>query len=453
MSFKNFGIQILARLILLTIGLFGLVYYSYIELNYIRIFFITVFIIIAISELFYYINRSNKDTTNFLQAIIHNDFTIKYSSEGKGNSFRSLYDTFNRVNQKFLEVSQKEATEYQYLNTLIHQLKIGIISFDEQGRIGLANNAIKELLGKEELIRLDWIKRESKPLYESIQKLNNGESEVLKVELRNKVYQLALNVSVFKLRQRSYKLVSIQDIRGELDENEMTAWQKLIRVLTHEIMNSVAPITSLSGTLNQMVSQSQKSQTPLNQDQLISLHDGLDAIENRSEGLMNFTQAYRSLTRVPLPNIKPVEGKLYFQRIISLFTPTLTGTDIAFKEELPSTEFTLNIDPDLMEQVFINLLKNAKEAILGHGNSNGEIRLIVECGLKAESNCFVSVVDNGGGIPAEIIERIFIPFYTTKDNGSGVGLSLVRQIIQLHKAQIELNVSEGNGTTEFKVTL
>jgi nitrogen fixation/metabolism regulation signal transduction histidine kinase len=427
MNSKHFSIQIILRLILASSGMFGIIYYSYIELNYIRIFFIGVFILIVLIELFYYLNRANKDTSNFLQSIIHNDFTLKYSADNKGDSFNELYNTFNKVNQKFIEASQSEATEYHYLNTLIQQVKVGILSFDEKGRIGLANNTIKSLLGKNELINILSIKKINEPLYEAIERLNGGDSEVLKIELHNSVYQLSINVSEFKLRERSYKLISIQDIRGELDENEMAAWQKLIRVLTHEIMNSVAPITSLSGTLNEIVSDSQTSKTPLNAVQLASLHQGLDAIENRSAGLMNFTEAYRSLTRVPLPNIKAVDGKLYFQRIKSLFIATLTDIKINFKLNLPKSDFELHIDPDLMEQVFINLLKNAKESIIENGIDQGEIALIVD----KSNNSMITISDNGGGIPAEVLENIFIPFYTTKDSGSGVGLSLGNTAIKI----------------------
>ena len=241
----------------------------------------------------------------------------------------------------------------------------------------------------------------------------------------------------------------------------MSAWQKLIRVLTHEIMNSVAPITSLSGTLNQMVSLSQQSGTPLAPEQLAAIHDGLDAIENRSDGLMSFTQAYRSLTRIPLPNIKPVEGKLYFQRIISLFTPTLAGTQIAFDYKLPEREFTLQMDPNLMEQVFINLLKNAREAVSADG---GQIRLQVKSAVNGNGNpnggqpkvqntpYIISIADNGAGIPDEVAEKIFIPFYTTKDSGSGVGLSLVKQIVHLHKGEINFETEAGKGT-EFTVVV
>jgi len=449
MNSKHFVIQIILRLTLVSVGMFGLIYYSYIELNYIRIFFIAFFIFIALIELFYYLNRANKDTSNFLQSIIHNDFTLKYSADNKGNSYNKLYDTFNEVNQKFIKASQSEATEYHYLNTLIHQLKVGILSFDEKGRIGLANKAVKSLLGKTELINLLSIKKISPLLFDSFNQLKGSESRVLKVELKNRVHQLSINVSEFRLRDRSYKLFSIQDIRGELDENEMAAWQKLIRVLTHEIMNSVAPITSLSGTLNKMVSTSQQSKTPLSIQQLSSLHDGLDAIENRSNGLMKFTEAYRSLTRIPLPNIKSVDGRLYFQRIKSLFIPTLAESKIQFEMHIPKSDFELNIDPDLMEQVFINLLKNAKEAILENEEIQGKITLSVQKAV----NWTISISDNGGGIPKNVLENIFIPFYTTKDSGSGVGLSLVKQIVQLHKGNIEIATDLDQRNTTIKISL
>lgn len=464
MNFRDFRYLIIVRLLLITAGLFGLLYFSYIELNYIRIFFIGLFIFFVVLELFYFINRSNKDTSNFLQAIIHNDFTIKYSAERKGKSFRQLYDTFNQVNKKFIEVSQREAGEYYYLTTLIQQLGVGIISFDTKGRVHLVNDSLKELLGKKELINLHSIRNISPDLHDNLEQLMGGESKVLKTTLRGKLYQFSINVSEFKLRQQDFKLVSIQDIKGELDENEMTAWQKLIRVLTHEIMNSVAPITSLSGTLNMMVGQSQTSGVPLTDQQLSSLHDGLDAIEHRSDGLMNFTEAYRSLTRIPLPNIKPVEGQLYFQRIISLFTPTLAGTQIKFESKLPEEEFTLQIDPDLMEQVFINLLKNAKEAV---STSDGQITLKVSQAVNGQSkngngknalniqnsSFIISIIDNGQGIPDEVADKIFIPFYTTKNTGSGVGLSLVKQIVLLHQGDISFSTDTQHGGTRFTVVI
>lgn len=450
MSFKNFFLQVIIRLVLVATGLFGILYFSYIMVNYIRLFFSALYTLIVLVELFYYIIRSNKDTRNFLEAIIHNDFTQKYSAERKGKSFGTLYETFNQVNQKFLEVSQQEASEYQYITTLVHQLSIGVLSYDNKGRIHLVNNALKTLLSKDELINLESIKRVSPGLHEAIINTKVHENQLTKIALNGKEYHFSLTVSEFKLRSQEFRLVSIQDLRGTLDKNEMVAWQKLIRVLTHEIMNSVAPITSLSSTLNHMVTMSQKSKVPLDTKQLQSLHDGLDAIENRSGGLMNFTQAYRSLTRIPLPNIKPVDGELYFQRINSLFQPTLAGTGIQFELVVPRGSFTLHFDPDLMEQAIINLLKNAKEAVIDHGGHKVILRV---SGTKATNQWVIEVEDDGGGIPTEIEEQIFIPFYTTKNNGSGIGLSLVKQIVHAHNAEVDLKVNKEMGKTTFSIQL
>ena len=416
MNSKHFQFQIIVRLLLITVGLGFLLFYIFEDLNYIRLFFIVIFILSALIELFYYINRSNRDTKNFLEAILHNDSTLKYSAHHKGKSF-------------------------------------GVLSFDEKKRIHLANKALKQLLGKEELITLNSIKTISSTLYDSILQLESGQSELLKVTIHGREFQLSIKVSIFKLRGIKFTLVSIHDIHTELDNNEMLAWQKLIRVLTHEIMNSVAPITSLSSTLNHFVSQSRASGQDLTEAQLQSLQEGLDAIQHRSGGLMTFTEAYRSLTRVPLPHVKPVEGLLYFQRIASLFKPTLVHSNIQFHMELPKETFTLHIDPDLMEQALINLLKNAKEAVEAN---TGIIRLVVKRSspLEEKSGSFqISITDNGGGIPEEIQENIFIPFYTTKSSGSGVGLSLVKQIVQAHKGEIGFTTDQSKGTTEFTIKL
>lgn len=442
MSFSNFRIQTLLRLVLIFISLFGLVYYLFIEVNYIRVFFLGLFSLIILLSLFAYINRANKDTRYFLEAILNNDFTIKYNSSNKGKSFHELYTTFNRVNDKFVESTQSDASQYQYILTLINQLQIGVLAYDEKDRIHLANEAFEELLGQSSILNLSSIKARNELLFEHLKSIENGENLVQKVTINNQVRRLSISATTFRLRARQYKLVSLQDIHAELDQNEMEAWQKLIRVLTHEIMNSVAPITSLSTTLKQVL-----QKDDLQGHGKATLEEGLDAIEVRSQGLMNFTQAYRALTRVPLPNIKDVEGQDFFQRISSLFEPTLAQTNIQWSTHIPTDDFKLSIDPDLIEQVLINLLKNAKEAV---NHENGNISLSYNWDDRGNQSV-IEIADNGPGIPDDIMEKVFIPFYTTKTEGSGIGLSLARQIIQSHKG--ELSVDTSSSGTSFLVKL
>ncbi|MFT6216018.1 MAG: nitrogen fixation/metabolism regulation signal transduction histidine kinase, partial [Roseivirga sp.] len=237
MSSKNFVLQIVFRLVLISVGILGILHFSYVYINYIRLFFTCIFSIIALVELFYYIFKTNRETTQFLEAIIHNDFTQKYAGDKKGRSFGKLYDTFNKVNEKFIQVSQQESSEYHYIKMLIEQLKIGVLSYDQKNRIHLANDSLKQMLGKEELINLDSIKKGSPALLALITSLKPNENRIAKININERELHLSVGLSEFKLRNYHYRLVWIQDIRGALDKNEMQAWQKLIRVLTHEIMN------------------------------------------------------------------------------------------------------------------------------------------------------------------------------------------------------------------------
>ncbi len=419
--------------------MYGLSYYLFIELNQIRVFFLGLSSLLILLWLFSYINKTNKDVKNFLQAIIHDDFTVKYNATKQGKSFDEMYDVFNKVNQKFVDTTQQDAAEYQYIGTLINQLQIGILAFDDRERIQLVNQAFKQMLDIKEIINLELLKNNYQELYEAIKLINSKESEIVKLSLKGRIYRLSLSATEFRLRGKAFKIISFQDIHAELDQNEMQAWQKLIRVLTHEIMNSVAPITSLSGSLKTIVSQNESIES-----QKHTLKEGLDAIENRSQGLMNFTEAYRKLTRIPLPNLKKVAPNDFFGRIESLFLPTLATSSIQFEMSLDPINQDLFIDPDLMEQVIINLLKNAKEA----SGQEGNLRLTHATNHNLHT---IEIIDSGSGIPQDIQDKIFIPFYTTKDEGSGIGLSLVQQVVRLHNGQIDFETS--NAGTTFRISL
>lgn len=439
MIFRKFQVIILSYLLLLLAGTFGVVYFSYIEVNYIRLFFLVLYELLILWAMISYINKTNRDTTYFLNAILHNDFTVKYSATHKGQTYQELYTAFNQVNQKFIDSTQSEASEYQYIVSLIEQMEVGVIIYDELQRIHLANRAVKELLQKQELINLDNIKSINSDLYQAITSLRSKEKRVIKTEISHVIHQFSLVNSKLRVRGKEYSIVSIHDIKNELDKNEMHAWQKLIRVLTHEIMNSVSPITSLSGTLKSVV----QDKSVLETAEIGMLNEGLDAIENRSRGLLAFTEAYRSLTKIPLPKMNRIEGNSFFENISSIFKANLSQ-QIAFQLIIPNTPFHFSADQHLLEQVIINLLKNASEAITQQGN----IKLRFATDADAH---IISVQDDGPGIPEELRDKVFIPFYTTKVNGSGIGLSLSRQIIQLHQGELSFETSE-KGTT-FKIVL
>ena len=246
MSFKNFRVQIILRIILLFVSLYGLTYYLFIEVNEIRVFFLALASLLFLLWIFSYINKSNKDVKNLLQAIIHNDFTVKYNSTRKGSSFDEMYAALNKVNDKFVESTQQDAAEYQYISS-INQLQIGILAFDDLERVQLVNAAFKRLLDIKEIVSLNLLKKDFSELYDAIWSISSKDTEIVKLNLKGRVYRLSLSATEFKLRRKPFKIISFQDIHAELDQNEMQAWQKLIRVLTHEIMNSVALLPLCQG--------------------------------------------------------------------------------------------------------------------------------------------------------------------------------------------------------------
>jgi signal transduction histidine kinase len=276
----------------------------------------------------------------------------------------------------------------------------------------------------------------------NMREIRSGETRLVKLSVNNEVLQLSMHASEFMLEGRYYKLISMQNIRNELDLREMEAWQKLIRVLSHEIMNSVAPIISLSATLHGLVTQAQPG-LPIAPE---ALDKGLEAIKIRSEGLYNFTQSYRKLTGIPKLSLKLTSLTELFGRVKLLMQYKLDEHHIALK--ISGADVAVTIDPDLMEHVLINLVLNAIEALAG--NSNAVINITTSKHMKG--NVRIHVADNGEGMDEATLEKIFIPFFTTRTHGSGIGLAITKQILQLHQADIQVHSERGKGT-EFVIVL
>jgi signal transduction histidine kinase len=272
----------------------------------------------------------------------------------------------------------------------------------------------------------------------TVREIKAGQTRLLKVKIGNELLQLSLHAAEFKLNDEYFKLISFQNIRSELDMREMEAWQKLIRVMTHEIMNSISPITSLSSTLHHVVKE--QKETP-SRASLDTLDQGLEAIKIRSEGLSNFTEIYRRLTRIPTPSFRPTDLKALLQRVALLLETDLKTNGVSF--EIHASERQALLDPELMEQVFINLIRNAIDASAGTKDATITVHVVPQ----TDGRTLISIQDNGSGIEPEILENIFVPFFTTKKNGSGIGLALTKQIIHLHHAEIKVSSVSGEGAT------
>lgn len=395
-------------------------------------------VILFLGSLLYYIDQTNRDISGFLTSIKYNDFTATATAEHRGKSFGDLYQAFNLINRKFQEVRADKEANHQFLQTIVEQIEVGLLCYNADGEVKLMNKALQRLLRKPFLLHIDGLAQIDERLPAALQASRMGERDVVKIQVENKLQQLAFQTNELRLQDEQLYLVSIKDIQSELEEQELTAWQKLIRILTHEIMNSVAPITSLSGTIDAMLS----DEIPPNEQSMKAIHRSVKVIQRRGEGLLDFTETYRSLTRIPNPTFRPTEANKLLQNVFELLQGQAKDKGVTLHlHELPSS-LTFQADETLLEQVLINLVKNAIEACA----NQEDVAVHLHLQRQSDGQPVIQIADNGPGIPPEDLEQIFVPFFTTKPEGSGIGLSLSRQIMRMHKGSIEVQSAVGEGT-------
>ncbi len=443
--FKSFRVNITIR-ILTVIGLVLALVYCVTQTEfYITMFIVFVLIVLAVVDMVRYVNLTNRDFTAFLLGIKYEDFSATYSGHHKGKSFGELYDAFNQINRKFLNIRAEKEANHQYLQTIVEAVDVGLLCVDEKGGIFMMNKALQKLLHKPYLVHVDALEQIDGKLQEVVKTLKTGEREMVRVTIENKQLPLALQATEFALRDQKLKLISFQNIQGELEEQELEAWQKLIRIIRHEIMNSITPIVSLTSTIDGMLGE--KGET-IDAETADDVRAAISAIRNRSEGLMHFTETYRNLTRLPSPKFQLVDANDIVERIKVLFQPVFEKNKVKFQTQLSTSPVIFQADVEMMEQVIINLVKNAIDATRGKENAT----VTVATQRSKQGKTIISVADNGSGIEKELLEQIFVPFYTTKDDGSGIGLSLSRQILRLHKGRISVQSAVGEGTV-FTLTV
>jgi nitrogen fixation/metabolism regulation signal transduction histidine kinase len=330
----------------------------------------------------------------------------------------------------------------QYLQTVVQHVGIGLLVFQPNGDVELINNAAKRLLRVPWLKNIHALSAASPELVETLLRLPPKEKGFVKVESEKETLTLALSATEFRLRGKDFRLVSFQNIQRELEEKEMEAWQKLIRVITHEIMNSVTPISTLASTIGGLASRETAAGGAAGQEDeevRTDIREAARTIEKRSQGLLHFVEAFRSLTLVPKPNMKPVLLKDLFDRVGRLMDAHIADRAVAYSASIDPETLILQADPELVEQVLINLLLNALQAVEGRARAAVSLRAF----LNERGRILVQVTDNGPGIASENLERVFVPFFSTKPGGSGIGLSLSRQIMRLHRGTVHVHSEPG----------
>jgi len=407
---------------------------------YVQASFCTLLLIIMLLEIMHFNNATNRKLTYFFEAIRNEDSTLHFP-ETKGDKFTNqFHSSLNRLNNLISEIKIRNERNELFYRELLRYSSTGIIALDEQGFIELINNAALRLIGMQNLANIKLLQQKRSELYSDLVSIQPGQTRTLKFLRDDELQHISVKVSQLNFGDKKFIVYSFYDIKTELEENEVESWQKLIRVLTHEIMNSVAPITSLSNTLQRLV---KNGSGPLITDQLDKTREGLQVIEETGKGLMHFIDNYRKLTKIPKPVFKTINIKEWIDRILILMQEKFNDGKIKCTLQYKAMQQQLIADEKLMTQVMINILNNAADALTGSKAPTIKIKVY----SNDTGKLIISITDNGKGIQKDELDKIFIPFYTTKENGSGIGLSLSRQIMRLHRAGINIRSLEGKQTT------
>ena len=403
-------------------------------------------LVIQLISLIKFLDKKNTEIASFLDSIEFDDVTASFTTSEDAEPLNKINQEFNKVIKKFKSVRREKEADYQYMKNIVQHVGIGLITFEkETGDIQIMNAAAKKVLRISNLVNIRELKSLNENLVDIILRLKTGGRDLVKLEVGEDMIQLAVYAIELNLRGKEYKLVSLQNIHSELEEKEMEAWQNLVRVLTHEIMNSITPIQSLAATVESEI-ESQIKSSKLNGEQFEDVQLAVQTIQKRSQGLIRFIQDFRNLTHTPKPKLKSIKVSQLLDEIGVLMQKELDQNKIHFIKSLKPDDLKVNADKELIEQVLINLIKNSIQAFDEENERIIELRAF----RTDKGRPVISVKDNGSGIDDEALQRIFIPFYTTKKNGSGIGLSLSRQIMRQHQGSLTVKSKLDEGT-EFSL--
>ncbi|HSF55733.1 MAG TPA: ATP-binding protein [Algoriphagus sp.] len=445
MVYKRFSIGITFRILLITICLFLGIWLFYVQELWLAPGILVLVVAFLTGEMIYYVNSINHKLARFLDSIRFTDFSSSFTSDSKmGGSFREVNKAFNEVMDVFKQTRAEKEEQMLFLQVIIQHINTGIISFNAEGKIGVINNAAKHLLQIPQFRDIKDLGKLSPKLLKEVMDMKPGQRISFKV---NNGLHLIIQSASLKMGGQSWSLLSLQNINAELQSNELEAWQNLTKVLRHEIMNSITPISSLVESLRTILDEDsyvQKEGFLIKKDGFQDIQEGLDTIANRSKGLVTFVNAYRDYTNIPEPKKELVAVKSLFENVIGLMKEELKSNHIDIHTEIIPVDLELLCDPDQITMILINLVKNASESIQNQADRTILLRALGQGDL----GTIIQVEDHGSGIIPEALERIFVPFYTTKKTGSGIGLAISRQIMNLHRGSLQVT-STPNEKTVF----
>jgi two-component system, NtrC family, nitrogen regulation sensor histidine kinase NtrY len=441
MIYNRPGIRIVIRIVLLVIEIFAT---SYLLINDLYLFGIiaSAIVIYQSFDLYKFLKKAETELKQFVESVHYRDFSRHFDVRHAPAELQPLRQGFNEINSAFKVISIEKETQYQYLQKILELVDTGILSYDmESGNVVWMNESLKRLLKIPYLKTIQSLDKRDPVLCAQVVDLKPGDNIISDIHIDRNVLKILVSATAFQTDGRKYKLIAFQNVNEALDETEAKAWQKLLRVMTHEIMNSVAPISSLADTLKNRLQHSSE----LVDDTTGTLEDltlGMETIKRRSEGLLKFAETYRNLNMITSPNLQKFHVRDLFETQHRLMQPTLQQKRIDLEIILKDPDLQIEADINLIEQVLINLLLNAIEAVKFVDGP----RIVLSASQAYNGRILLRVADNGPGIEDDVLDKIFIPFFSTKKNGSGIGLSLCKQIMMLHKGNIQVQSIPNEGT-------
>ena len=443
MNFKLFRLKLIIYIGLLVMGSVATIYIAIATpfwlMSVWTFLLVLMFSILIIRES----EKSKREFHNFITSITFGEFKNTYKSKNKNDELNKAFDDLIGVYRK---LSSEKERNHLYLQTIVEHINSALLCFDEDDNIVIINNAAKQFFGRTYILNTNVIKRFDESLAEIVNKIKSGQKKLYKFTKLGNTYNISIYATEFKLQDSPYKLVSIQDVKYEMEEQELDSWRKLVRVLTHEIMNTAIPISTLAGGTNQLLLDEkgkEKNLEALNIEDQKDLRLSLKTIEKRSKGMVEFVRATKSYTNMPQPKYKDVSLQQIVDNVISLLKPSFEGKNIRLVFEKDNQLPDLKLDVKLIEQLLINIIKNSMEAL--EKIKEGKIKISLSS-AKNKNKIALAITDNGPGIDPDEMENVFVPFYTTKKEGSGIGLSLSRQIMRLHGGSIQISSEVEKGT-------
>lgn len=401
------------------------------------------------------VQRTNRELARLLDALRYDDFQQSFAIGPYGPSFAALKATFDDVLARFRDARLDREAQRRYLEALVEHVPVAIIAIHPGGAVELLNNAARRLFNLAGATTTAALVAHGADFQRDLIQARPGQRLVTRMTADGVARHLIVSATELTVTGQPVRCVTLQDIQSELDGNELAAWRDMARILSHEIMNSLTPIASLARTADDLVDDLARRTAPAAggpadpaADELVEdLHAAIRTLARRSDGLMRFVRSYREFTQMPPPTLRPIALDDYVARIATLFATDWAQRGIALTVTAPPAGIAVTADEALLDQAVINLMRNAADAAA----SAAAPQVWLDAGLSDRGRPILEIGDNGAGLDPALGDTIFLPFFTTKPDGSGIGLALARQVMLVHKGAITAGARPGGGAL-FRLT-